>query len=470
MATTPTTTATTSSTASLVKQLGSGSGLDVSAIVTTLVEAQFAAKTAQLTKRADTLTSQISGVAKLKSGITGFDAALKALVKGGSLTTQPTSSNANALGVSALNGKSAAGLSARVEVLQLASAQAATTNTAVARTAPFRPGTLTVTINGAATPLTIGGADATLDGVAARINAAGLGLTASIVTEGGAARLTIKGQSGAANAFTIAGVDDDPDASGFSLADLSVGPNATGTTIGSVARDAMVKLDGATFTRATNSIADLLPGVRLDLKELGTSTLGTNAPTAALGQAVADYVETFNQLQAVLKEQLDPVNGALRNDPAATALNRALGQLTTTSLAANAAGPRTLADLGVRTNRDGTLSIDSTRLATTLAASPAAVEAMFADRAGASNGGLSAALSAIAARATDRASGFDAETTRYAARQTELTDAQAKATEAASAMKDRLTQQFASMDSKVAAYKSTGAFLKQQVDAWYASN
>lgn len=467
MAITPTTTATTSSTASLVKQLGSGSGLDVSAIVTTLVEAQFAAKTAQLTKRADTLTSQISGVAKLKSGITGFDAALKALVKGGSLLTQPTSSNASALGVSALNGKSAAGLSARAEVLQLAAAQAATTNTAVPRTAAFRPGTLTVTINGTATPLTIGGADATLDGVAARINAAGLGLTASIVTDGGAARLTIKGQSGAANAFTIAGVDDDPNASGLSLADLSVGGGATGTTIGSVARDATVKLDGATFTRATNSIADLLPGVRLDLKELGTATLGTNAPTAALGQAVADYVETFNQLQAVLKEQLDPVNGALRGDPAATALNRALGQLTTTPLAANAAGPRTLADLGVRTNRDGTLSVDSARLATALASSPAAVEAMFADNSG---GGLSAALSAIAARATDRTSGFDAEASRYAARQTELSDARAKATEAASAMKDRLTQQFASMDSKVAAYKSTGAFLKQQVDAWYASN
>lgn len=465
MATTPTS-ATTSSTASIVKQLGSGSGLDIGSIVTALVEAQFAAKNAQLTKRADTLTIQIGGVAKLKSGITGFDSALKALVKGGTLTTQPTSS-ATAVGVSGIAGKSVAGLSARVQVTQLASAQAATTNTAVSRTAAFRSGTLTVTIGGTATPLTIGSADATLDGIATKLNAAELGLTASVVNDGGGARLTVKGQSGAANAFTITGADDDPNAAGMSLGDLAVGTGATGTTIGSPAQDATLTVDGATFRRATNSIADLLPGVRLELKDLGTATLGTVAPTAALGQAVADYVETFNQLRAVLKEQLDPVAGGLRSDPAAIALQRALSQLTTTPLVANAAGgPGTLADLGVKTNRDGTLAVDSARLAKTLATAPAAVEALFADGAG---GGLSAALSAIATRTADKISGFDAETSRYQARQTELTDAQTKAATAASAMKDRLTQQFSSMDSKVAAYKSTGDFLKQQVDAWYKS-
>lgn len=469
MATT-TPSATTSTTASIVKTLGSGSGIDLAALVDSLVTAQFAAKTAQLTKRNDTLTTQISGVAKLKSGITGFDAALKALVKGGTLTTQPTSSS-TAISVAALGGGSAVGLSARIQVTQLASAQAATTNTAVARAAAFRPGTLNVTIGGATTALTIGGADATLDGVAAKINAAGLGLTATIVTDGGGARLTIKGPSGAASAFTIDGGDDDPAAAGISLADLSVGANATGTTIGTRALDATVVLDGATFARPTNSITDLLPGVRLDLKDLGSATLGTSAPTAALAQAVNDFVETFNQLGAVLKEQLDPVSGALRSDPAAATLRRALTTLTTTPLAATAAGaPRTLADIGVKTNRDGTLTVDSTRLAKALATAPGAVEALFADGTGTTKTGLSAALSAISTHATDRLYGFDAETSRYTAQQNDLSSAQAKATDAAAVMRDRLTQQFATMDSKVAAYKSTGDFLKQQVDAWYKTS
>lgn len=461
-----TTSATTSTTASIVKTLGSGSGLDSAAIVDALVNAQFAAKNAQLTKRSDTLTAQISGVARLKSGITGFDTALRTLVRGGSLTTQATSSNAAVASVSGTT----ASLSGSLNVTRLAAAQAATTNTAVARTAAFRPGTLTVTIGGTATAVTIGTADATLDGIAARLNAAGLGLTATVVADGGGARLTIKGASGAANAFTIDGADDDAGAAGLSLAGLSVGAGAAGTTIGTTAQDAELQLDGATFHRATNSVADLLTGVRLDLKSIGTTTLGTSAPTAALTQAVGDLVETMNQLHAVIATETDAKTGALRGDPAAAAMARALGRLTTVSLATNASGaPRTLADIGVKTNRDGTLSVDSARLTKVLADYPQAVEKMFADGTGASNGGLSAALGAITTAATDRTGGFDAESGRYGAQQSDLTAAQAKATEAAAAMKDRLSRQFASMDSRVAAYKSTADFLKQQVDVWTKS-
>ena len=465
MTTTASTAATTSSTASIVKTLGSGSGLDTGAIVTALVEAQFAAKNAQLTKRADTLTAQISGIAKLKSGITGFDAALRTLVKGGSLTTQPTSSNAGAVAVTGTG--NAAGLAATLTVVRLASAQAATTNTPVARTAAFREGTLDVTVGGTTTTLTIGGADATLDGVAAKINAAKLGVTATVVNDGGGARLTFKGATGAANGFTIAGNDTDPAATGMSLADLSVGAGATGTTIGTTAVDAELALDGATFHRATNTVTDLLTGVRLDLKATGVATLGSTPPTANISQAVSDFVATYNELRGAIAIELDPVEGTLYGDPAATAMMRSLGALTTTSLAANATGaPRTLGDIGVKTNRDGTLAVDTARLAKALADFPQAVEAMFADRTGASDGGLAAALGAITTRATDRATGFDAEAARATTAQATLTDAQARATDAAAVMKDRLTQQFATMDARVAAYKSTQDFLKQQVDAW----
>ena len=464
---TTTTSATTSSTASIVKTLGSGSGLDTSAIIAGLVEASFAVKNKQLAARADALTAQISGLAKLKSGVTAFDSALKTLVKGGSLATQPTSSATSVLTVASTGAAKLAGLNARLTVNRLAAAQAATTNTAVSRTAAFREGNLDVTIGGTTTTLTIGAADATLDGVAAKINAAGLGLSATIVTDGGGARLTIKGGTGAANAFTIAGTDTGT--TGLSLADLSIGPGATGTTIGLAAADAELTLDGATFTRATNSIADLVPGVRLDLQGIGSATLGASAPTANIGQAVGDFVSAFNELHTTLAAELDAKTGDLKSDPAARELLRSLAALTTTSLAVTAAGtPRTLADLGVRTERDGSLSVDAPTLTRALTRYPDAVEAMFADGAGATDGGLSAALAAVAARATDRTFGFDAEAARFATAQQKVTSAQAAADDAATKMSDRLTAQFAAMDKRVAAYKSTQDFLKQQVDAWYA--
>jgi flagellar hook-associated protein 2 len=465
---TSSTPAATSGAASIVKTLGTGSGLDTSAIVAGLVEASFATKNRQLTAKADALTAQISGLAKLKSGLTGLDTALRTLVQGGSLSTQPTSSATSVLTATATGSASLVGLNARLTVGRLAAAQAATTNVPVARTEPFRSGALNVTIGGVVTAITIDPADATLTGIAAKINAAGLGLTASVVSDGSGARLTVKGQTGAANAFTIEGVDTDPAATGLSLSDLSVGAGATGTTIGVTAADAEVTLDGATYTRATNGITDLIPGVRLELQGVGATTLGATAPTANLNQAVTDFVSAYNELRATVAAELDPQGGELRNDPSARNLLRSLGTLTITSLAPNGDdAPRTLADIGVRTARDGSLSVDTARLSRMLSTFPDAVEKMFARGTGATDGGLSAALSAIVARATDPEAGLDAVVSRYQDAQDRITDAQAATAAKAEAMTERLTRQFAGMDARVAAYKSTQNFLKQQVDAWY---
>ena len=86
---------------SILTAQNAGSGVDTASLVSSLVQAQFAAKNAALTKQENTLTAQISSVAKVQSGITSFAAGLKSLVKGGSLVTQPTSSDASVLTASA---------------------------------------------------------------------------------------------------------------------------------------------------------------------------------------------------------------------------------------------------------------------------------------------------------------------------------------------------------------------------------
>lgn len=472
-------------TESITKTLGSGSGIDINALVASLVTAQYATKKAALSTRSDALTAQISGVAKLKSAITGFDTALKTLVAGGTLATQPTSSSPGVVSVSALPGAKLSGFSAQLGVRQLAQAEAATTDAAVDRTARFRPGTLAIRIgaqpidaNGDPTAtVTIPDGGATLDDVAAQINAtrAKTGLTATVVTDGQGVRLTIKGASGAAQAFTIDGGDDANavDGDGYQdLSGLSVGTDASGTTIGTVAQDAVVTLDGATFSRAANTIDDLVPGVRLSLSGVSTSavTLGSTPPTSALSQAVGDFVDTYNQMLSVVKDETDAKTGVLKSESNVTAMARQLSQLTTAVLQTSGTGPRTLADLGVSTARDGTLSVDSTKLAKALADYPDQVEAMFAAGKGATAGGLSGVLSAIATRVTDPTYGLDATTARYTKLQSDVGDAEAKLEDDETASTTRLTQQFSAMDSKVAAYKSTQAFLTQQIAAWNKSD
>jgi flagellar hook-associated protein 2 len=470
-------------TTSITTALGAGSGVDTAALVKSLVEAQFAGKTARLTKQTETITSQISGVSTIKSAITGFAGALSALVKGGSLATSPTSSNTGIVTATALSGAKLAGLSSTIEVRQLARSQVATSPARADMIASVGLGSFTLTLgqatvsDGAMTGFTASKADAIsipitqgnsgLSGIARAINAANAGVTATVLTDADGSRLSIKGPTGEAKAFTLTATED-PAAPGLSA--LNIGPGATGTAIGSSAQDAIVAVDGTALKRSGNSITDLLPGVKLDLVSASVGTkvsLGTSAPTTALSQAVNDFVETFNQLHGVLKEQTDPVTGALRSDGAATTLQRSLRGLTVTPLVGGAQGaPTTLAEIGVKTNREGTLSVDAAALSAALAKYPQAIEAMFADGTAASGTGISSALTTISNAAVNTTTGLGASTTRYTKMQSDITDNQAKLTDAGDVMTKRLTAQFAASEARVAAYKSTLAMLEQQVDAW----
>lgn len=472
---------TSAAASSLLNSLETGSGVDTASLVGSLVDAQFAAKKAQLTARYDTLTAQISGVSSLKSTITDFTSALESLVKGGTLTTQPVSSNTSVLTASALPGAKLSGTSAAIKVNQLATAQTAVSTSALpSASTVVGTGTLTLKLGtgsydgqGALTgvtasstvAITIDDSNSSLSGIAAAINAKKAGVTASVVTDAdGTAYLSLKGTTGAAKAFTLEASSTTGD-----LSRVAVGVAGAGTTVTQTAQNAKLTVDGVAVERGANEISDLVDGVKLTLS--GTSTLPvsltTTTPTTGLSGAVNDFVATYNQVLSVVKEQTDPITGNLRADPAAKNLLRQMQSLTSKVLLPNAAegSPATLASIGVRTNRDGTLAVDDSALAAAVKDQPEAVEAMFA-YSSASGTGLYSAMQSLQLNATSTLYGLGASTTRYTSAQGDISEAQDKISDQESRLQTRLTQQFASMNSKVAAYKSTQAYLKQQIESW----
>lgn len=465
---------------SITTALGAGSGINIRELVNGLVDAQFAAKNQQIETRQETLTAQISTASELKSAISSFSSALSTLARNGSLSTQPTTSDPSVATLSLLTGASAANLSASVEVRQLAQAQATNSALIADPAAAIGTGRLTLTFgnavvqNGAMTGFTAGGGtpvDITIDstnnsltGIAAAINAKKAGVTASVLSDANGARLVLKGATGESQAFTLTATED---AGAEGLAALNVGPGASGTTVATAAGDAVVAVDGVRIQRASNNINNLLPGVRLNLVNAKPGTViqvGSQLSTEGLSQAVNDFVATYNQLQAMLANATDPVTGTLRSDSAARTLTRTLAQLTSAPLGPEG-GLRTLAEMGVSTNRNGTLSVNATVLSRALSEDPASVEAMFR-----LDEGLPAALAEIATAVSDRRIGLGASEVRYAEQQSDLSRQREQALTAAEAMRTRMTQQFASMDARVAAYRSTQTFLEQQVDAWNNSN
>ncbi|MCP3734970.1 flagellar filament capping protein FliD [Sphingomonas sp. RP10(2022)] len=486
-ATTSTPTPTPASTASVTKSaaqsvltsLSTGSGVDTDSLVTNLVQAQFAAKNAAIAAKTAALTAQISTTSTLKSTIAQFSTALGTLTGGGTLQTQPVSSNASVLGASAIPGAKVGQLSSSITVSALASAQGARSAAVADRTATIATGKLTLTLGtatyngagtamtgftaGSGTPVSIDVTDGSLDGIASAINAAKSGVTASVITDAdGKAVLSLKGTTGAAQAFTLKADD-----AGSALNQFNVGVN-TGTLTGAAA-NAQLTVDGVSVQRSSNTISDLVSGVKLQLNAVsaGPVSLSSTRPTAALAQAVSDFVDTYNQVYAGAKSATDPITGDLKSDTAAKTLLRSLQSLTTKTLApgSSAGAPTTLAQLGIATGRDGTLSVNTDTLNKAIAAYPDEVEAMFATTS--SNAlGLQSSLSGISLAASSSVYGLGASTTRYTKAQSDLTIEQDKITTLSDAMKTRMTQQFSSMNSKVTAYKSTQTFLENQIKAW----
>ena len=399
MTTATTSTATTSTSslgASILTSLNAGSGIDTGTLVTSLVAAQKSSLEDSITAAQTANTAQVSAAAGLASDITGFSSALDSLISGGTLMSTPTSSDTSVATAGALPGSRLGTLSSTITVTSLATAQALQGDMS-GYTGASSATTLTITTAGTTTNGTTTGstasaitipANATIKDVATAINAARTGVTASVVVSAGKSVLVLKGTTGAANAFSVSGSD-------ASLAALTYPATASGGTLtaSSGAADAVLNVDGVDVTSASNTLTGVVAGATVTITKPGTVTLTGTRPTDAITGAVTDFVAAYN----LLKSELDTATaaatsttsaGALRGNAAIRDMQRQLTKLTTTRLSASGT-ITTLAQLGVKTAQDGTLSVDATTLSTILARYPDDVEAMFNPAQSSSSGAVS---------------------------------------------------------------------------------
>jgi flagellar hook-associated protein 2 len=466
---------------SIAAALGVGSGIDTRSLVAGLVQAQFGPKSQALTLRKETLTAQISALSQLRSGLTGFSTALTNLISGGSLSTQPVSADPSVLKAALLPGAHIAGLSATIEVQKLAASQVVTSGAVADKAAPVGKGTITITLGevaytndvptgltpkAGATPVmvTIGDDRNSLQGVADAINAASAGVTATVITDATGSRLSVKGQTGIEQGFTI---DVAEDAGAPGLAAFAYNTGSQPMTLTRKSDDAVVALDGVAVRRASNSISDLVTGVKLDLVKAAPGqviALTSVPPTEGLSQAVRDIVDTFNELMNAARVETDRTSGVLKSDAGAKEMMRQLGTLTGINLypAAKEGEPATLAQLGVKTNRDGTLTVDAAELQAALVKAPVAVEEMLTV-------GLKTALRDMSTALTSQSGALAASQAGYTRLQSAIEKEELKIESGTATLTERLTRQFASMDARVSAYKATMSFMDQQIKNWTKS-
>jgi len=475
---------TTTSGSSIISALGAGSGVDFTRLAQDISAASFAAQRDQLTARRTALESRISAAGQLRGSLTELASALGERIRNGDLAPRGTLANAAVATVSVPPGSAPRG-SFALEVTQLAAAQTLLSRPFASRDALVGEGTLSLRFgtagassfapDAARTPIdiTVTAAD-TLASLATKITQASGGSVQAYVALGtGGAQLVMKGQEGAANGFVIeaASAAVPPTDAPGDLAYLGWMPTAADTLRTSTARDAAFRLDGVAMASPANRVTGLPGG-------FGLMLTGTNpgAPTAlafagnaaAVSGVMTDLVAALNDIVRQLNDLAAPVGGELANDPGARELRRDLAALAGQVLVPSATGaaPRTLGDLGVALNRDGTFRLDTARLNRTLETSPDAAAAMFTTGAT----GVFAAIDRLA-----RDTGISADpgslggSQRRFQRQLEVSDERlARIAEQQEALRERLTREFTASERRVAASQSTLAFIRQQVDIWSA--
>jgi flagellar hook-associated protein 2 len=373
----------------MVAVTGIGSGLDIEGIVSQLIAAEREPVESRLLRRETRLTSQLSAVGTLQGALSNLQSRIETLASAGTFT-QRTASSSNRDAVTATARSDASPGSLRVQVDGLADAQSlasgvfgSLTDTVGEGTLTLRFGTVNVTTPEGApqtfdgfavnaerpsATITIDSSNNTLQGVRDAINAADAGVSAAIVDDGSGFRLLLSStQTGAANAVEIQ-VDDtgdgnDADASGLSR--LAFNETANNLEQTAAARDAAFSINGLSLSSASNRVESVIDGVDLTLRETtetaATVTVSNNE--GAVRSAIEGFVEAFNNFARVsgnltAYDAEAGTAGPLQGDITARSITTRIRQAISGSADGFDGAFSSLTELGIRTQADGSLSVD----------------------------------------------------------------------------------------------------------------
>ncbi|SDR88353.1 flagellar hook-associated protein 2 [Halopseudomonas xinjiangensis] len=370
---------------------GIGSGLDIQGMVAALVNAEAAPKTAQLNRLEKATTTKFSALGQFRSALSDFQKTVKDLNSASLFEKRTATSGKTDIFTVSADTKAVAG-SYSVQVYSLAQSSKVALQGFTDPTSSLGAGELEISFGGDA-PLKINVTDEAsgLAGIRDAINAAGKekGLSATIVNDpsgAGGARLVLSStKSGVGNDISVA-----VSRGGAELQKLAFPPPAFDTTdplapkVITQAADAKFAIDGIQMSSKSNAVADAIDGVTLTLKgaqpqeeldNANTISLTVGEDRAGVKTSLKSFVDGYNKLMttvgsltkvtAVGGDSGQPLTGGLVGDASVrsfmTGIRGDLGN------PVGSGGLKILSDLGISTQRDGTLKIDDTKLDKVLA-------------------------------------------------------------------------------------------------------
>ena len=358
----------------IITSLSAGSGVDTASLAQNLVDAERVPQengiNAKITKN-DARVSGFAAVSFVLSEVKAAFAAIKDQSSFNALTSDNTNPNAFSITTSA----TAKTGSYDIDVVRLAKAQRTVSDGVASAATPLNGGaamTLSLNVGGATAPtISLAAGKDTPQDVVDAINAAGYGVSAKLVDTGDGSgkpfQIILSGAEGSAGAFSLT--------TGYGTGAGSPGLSFTSTNLGNQnASDAQVKIDGITYTRNTNVLKDIVPGVTFNLKAPTTSSaqVSFTRETTSIKDKLTTLVTSYNDAMTMLnvvsdpKSTMDTYGATLVGDSTVRMIKQQLRGMFAGASSTPGTGVGSLWQMGISVDQAGTLAIDSTKLDTAL--------------------------------------------------------------------------------------------------------
>ncbi|KGU64826.1 flagellar hook-associated family protein [Burkholderia pseudomallei MSHR983] len=469
---------------SIISGSTGNSSMDVNSLVTALVNAKTAGQSAALSTSIATDQTTLSALGTLKAALTALQAGIGSLSDG--TLTQKFTATATGTGLTATTGAGAVAGSYSVAVTQIATSQTLSSGEFNA-TQQLGTGTLTLSVGGKSTSISIDSTNNTLSGIAAAINSASNnpGVTATIVTGTDGAHLVLRSAStGAANVINV-GVSNLSGDNGLSSLAVTSTASTTGgqSTIrsgGSVAwsqstsaQDAEFTVGGIAASSASNAVSGAIAGVTLNLTQAAvgaTQTLNVTTDTTAQATAITNVVNLYNTVITTMSS-LSSLSGAGTSSQSAgpllgdSTLNMIRNSLARVVGAGVTTGGSTtsLASIGIKfadgsssSQTDGALTIDTAKLNAALQNSPSTVAALFN-----STNGIGAQLNTTIQNYVQTGGVFDTRSNALNQDLKSLAQQQTRLASYASQLTSQYNAQFTALNTLMAQMNSNSNYLTQ---------
>jgi len=437
---------------------GVGSGLDVQSIVSQLMALERRPLEA-LARRQDQYEAQLSAYGQLKSALSSFQGAMDELGTTDSFKIYTaTSTDESALEVTANSSASLGTYNVRVERLAANHKMASAEFSDTATFGGTAGDSLTIQVGSTTTnTITVDLSTAkSMEDIRDLINedASNPGVTATIINGNNGNRKLIltADETGSSSAISLS-YGGSIDASTFGMQTL----NDIGGDISLL--DSEISVDGYSITRSTNTLTDVIQGVTLNLESARPGVdiqVTVERDISAVEASVQGFADAYNELRSTIRSLRE---GQLEADSTLLSIERGLLGILNNPTASGTFSH--LTEIGVSIQKDGTMSVNSSRLEEALNTDYSAVAELFAN----ADSGYAVRLGSLTGMWLEDGGLIDSRTDGLDSRIEDLEDRQTAMDRRLAQVEARYLKQFSSLDSLMSQLQGTSNFLTSQLAA-----